>query len=95
MVFVGLKLPLRPFFMVSSVIVFYLCIKFTGMGIHSLQLAGLLPTTNAQGIPNIPFFALYSSWESALPQIVLVVAAILIVLIKNIKTRNMISANNN
>jgi len=34
MIRLGLKLPIRPFFMVSSVIVFYLCIKFTGMGIH-------------------------------------------------------------
>ncbi|MGE7941760.1 FTR1 family iron permease [Lysinibacillus xylanilyticus] len=95
MVFVGLKLPLRPFFMVSSVIVFYLCIKFTGMGIHSLQLAGLLPTTNAPGIPNIEFFALYSSWESAIPQIILVLAAILILLIKNIKHKNFKTVNNN
>ncbi|AZU62498.1 FTR1 family iron permease [Neobacillus mesonae] len=95
MVFVGLKLPLRPFFMVSSIIVFYLCIKFTGMGIHSLQLAGLVPTTNAPGIPNIEFFALYSSWESAIPQIVLVFAAILILLIKNIKSKKLITANNN
>ena len=95
MVFVGLKLPLRPFFMVSSIIVFYLCIKFTGMGIHSLQLAGLVPTTDAPGIPNIEFFALYSSWESAIPQIVLVFAAILILLIKNIKSKKMITVNNN
>ncbi|WP_286228450.1 FTR1 family iron permease [Neobacillus mesonae] len=95
MVFVGLKLPLRPFFMVSSIIVFYLCIKFTGMGIHSLQLAGLVPTTNAPGIPNIEFFALYSSWESAIPQIVLVFAAILIILIKNLRSKKFITANNN
>ncbi|MCM3571256.1 FTR1 family protein [Neobacillus mesonae] len=93
MVFVGLKLPLRPFFMVSSIIVFYLCIKFTGMGIHSLQLAGLIPTTNAP-IPSMEFFALYSSWESAIPQFVLVFAAILILLFKNIKRKKLIAANN-
>jgi high-affinity iron transporter len=95
MIFVGLKLPLRPFFMVSSVIVFYLCIKFTGMGIHSLQLAGLIQTTNASGIPSVEFFALYPSWESAIPQIILVLAAFIILLYKNIKTKRLISANNN
>src|SRR3954452_16135908 len=78
MVFVGLKVPLRPFFMVSSVIVFYLCIKFTGMGIHSLQLAGFIPTTNSQSIPSIEFFAIYPTWESTIPQIMLVLGAAII-----------------
>lgn len=87
MIFVGLKLPLRPFFMVSSVIVFYLCIKFTGMGIHSLQLAGFIQTTNSQSIPNIEFFALYPSWESTIPQVVLVLGAIIVLLSKRLKNR--------
>jgi high-affinity iron transporter len=94
MVFVGLKLPLRPFFMVSSIIVFYLCIKFTGMGIHSLQLAGLIPTTNAATIPSVEFFALYPSWESSIPQIILVLAACFILLYKNIKNKKHIIPNN-
>lgn len=94
MIFVGLKLPLRPFFMVSSVIVFYLCIKFTGMGIHSLQLAGLIPTTNVQSIPSIEFFALSSSWESTIPQLILVLAAVMILLSKRYKSKKLITANN-
>jgi high-affinity iron transporter len=93
MVFVGLKLPLRPFFMVSSIIVFYLCIKFTGMGIHSLQLAGLIPTTNASAIPSVEFFALYPSWESTIPQIILVLAAVFILLFKNVKSKKIITSS--
>jgi high-affinity iron transporter len=85
MVFAGFKLPLRLFFTVSSIIVFYLCIKFTGMGIHSLQLAGLIPTTNAQSIPSVVFFALYPSWESTIPQLILILAAIIILLVKRNK----------
>jgi len=85
MIFVGVKLPLRPFFMVSSVIVFYLCIKFTGMGIHSLQLAGLIQTTNTSHIPSIEFFALYPSWESTIPQVILVIGAVIILLLKKQK----------
>ncbi len=94
MVFVGLKLPLRPFFMVSSVIVFYLCIKFTGMGIHSLQLAGLIQTTSAD-IPSIEFFALYPSWESTIPQILLVFGAVILLFIQSFKSKKFITANNN
>lgn len=95
MVFVGLKLPLRPFFLVSSIIVFYLCIKFTGMGIHSLQLAGLVQTTNSQSIPSIGFFAIYPSWESTIPQVILVLGAAIVFLSKNIKSKKIITANNN
>ncbi|NRD78606.1 FTR1 family iron permease [Bacillus sp. BRMEA1] len=94
MVFVGLKLPLRPFFMVSSVIVFYLCIKFTGMGIHSLQLAGFIQTTNTSSIPSIEFFALYPSWESTIPQIILVIGAVIIILSKKLKNKKLVELNN-
>ncbi|WP_223593018.1 FTR1 family iron permease [Neobacillus bataviensis] len=95
MVFVGLKLPLRPFFMVSSLIVFYLCIKFTGMGIHSLQLAGFISTTNAESIPSVEFFALYPSWESTIPQVILVLCAVIILLSKQFKSKKLMTANNN
>ncbi|CAH2716082.1 Ferrous iron permease EfeU [Neobacillus rhizosphaerae] len=72
---VGLKIPMRPFFLVSSILMFYLCFKFTGMGIHGLQLAGLLPATQAP-IATIDFFAIYSTWESFIPQMILLVVAV-------------------
>ncbi|MDP4164299.1 MAG: FTR1 family protein, partial [Bacillota bacterium] len=89
MIYVGLKLPLRPFFMVSSVIVFYLCLKFTGMGIHSLQLAGIVQSTNADRVPSVSFFALYPSWESTIPQLALVIVAIIIVAVKKFNLKKM------
>ena len=91
MVYVGLKLPLRPFFMVSSVIVFYLAVKFTGMGIHSLQLAGLIPTTNAPSGLSIEFFALYPSWESIIPQLLLIMAVLIFLLIKKYSNKKLIT----
>ncbi|MBL0385670.1 FTR1 family protein [Tumebacillus sp. ITR2] len=82
MLFIGVKLPMRPFFMVSSFIVFYLCLKFTGMGIHSLQLAGTLPSTTSAQLPSADFIALYPSWVSTVPQLLLVVIALGAILIK-------------
>jgi high-affinity iron transporter len=81
---VGLKIPMRPFFLVSSILMFYLCFKFTGMGIHGLQLAGLLPATQAP-IPTIDFFALYSTWESFIPQMILLIVAVTAALINKRK----------
>ena len=74
---VGLKIPMRPFFLVSSILMFYLCFKFTGMGIHGLQLAGLLPATHLS-IPTIDFFAIYPSWESTIPQVILLAVAVIL-----------------
>jgi len=78
MLFVGMKLPIRTFFMVSSLIVFYLCIKFTGLGIHSLQLASWLPATHVSALPSIDFIGFYPSLESAVPQFLIVLSALLV-----------------
>ncbi|MDG0813411.1 FTR1 family iron permease [Cohnella rhizosphaerae] len=66
----GAKLPIRPFFLGSSLIVFYLCFKFMGSGIHSLQMAGILPSTVNEALPDLTTFSLYPSWYSTLPQLV-------------------------
>ncbi len=80
-IFIGVKLPIRPFFIVSSFIVFYLTIKFLGMGIHSLQLAGVIPTTSIT-VPSIELFAFYPSLQSLIPQLTLIIAAIIVVFLK-------------
>jgi high-affinity iron transporter len=88
----GMRLPLRPFFLVSSLIVFYLCVKFTGMGIHSLQLAGELPSTPAAWLPSFEFVALYPSLESAVPQLLLVAAAVLVVAVRRLRHKRALEA---
>ncbi len=66
----GSKLPIRPFFLGSSLIVFYLCFKFMGSGIHSLQMAGVLPSTVNEALPDLTSLSLYPSWYSTLPQLI-------------------------
>lgn len=80
MIKIGLKIPMRPFFLVSSILVFYLGFKFTGMGVHGLQLAGVLPATRIPYLPSIDFLALYPNWQSALPQLFLLILALAIVI---------------
>lgn len=70
----GSRLPIRPVFLVSSVIVFYLCFKFMGSGIHSLQMAGVLPATVEEGLPDLSALSLYPSWYSTLPQLLFLAA---------------------
>lgn len=86
---IGLRIPMRPFFLVSSFFVFYLCFKFAGMGVHGLQLAGYLPATTANWLPTWDFIALYPTLESAIPQFILLMSALFAVLWDRRKTIHM------
>ena len=83
---VGLRIPMRPFFLISSLLVFYLGLKFTGMGINGLQNAGVLSATSSDNLPTITWLAVYPSWQSVVPQIVLVLGAIVMVVKNNINS---------
>ncbi|ASK62681.1 iron permease FTR1 family protein [Virgibacillus phasianinus] len=87
---VGKKLPLKPFFLVSSLIVFYMCIKFMGSGIHSLQLAGYIPSTINEMIPTISFLGIYPSWSSTLPQLMIIILAVFVIAARQLKIRRAI-----
>lgn len=83
----GSRLPIRPVFLVSSVIVFYLCFKFMGSGIHSLQMAGLLPATVDEGLPDFASLSLYPSWYSTLPQLVFLTVGCVAVIMSFVSAR--------
>ena len=68
---VGLKLPLGAFFRGLSLLIFYLGFKFLGSGLHALQVAGWLPITPLSGIPKLRWLGLYPTWQTLIPQVVL------------------------
>ena len=70
----GLRIPLRPFFLVSSVLLYYLAFKFIGTGIHALQVSGVLSATPAI-VPSWEPIGLFPTWETTLPQVALLVLA--------------------
>lgn len=84
---VGLRIPMRPFFMVSSLLVFYLGLKFTGMGVNGLQLAGLLQATSSDSLPSIAWLAMYPTWEGFIPQVILIVVAVAMVILNHLNSK--------
>ena len=84
---VGVKIPLRPFFMVAGLLVYYLGFKFLGSGIHALQIAGILPASPLDAIPTLPFFGLYPTWETVGPQLLLLVVALGVVVYLRLQDR--------
>lgn len=76
----GLKIPLKPFFLVTSILIYYLGFRFIGAGIHSLQVAGILSATPGKFLPASEGLGLYPTWETTLPQIALLVGALAVVI---------------
>ena len=81
----GVRLPIRPFFLGTSVLVFYLAFKFIGSGIHSLQVAGRLQATPVDYLPASGWLGLFPTWETTLVQAALVLAALSFVLVTRLQ----------
>lgn len=88
MLYLGVRLPLRPFFLISSAIVFYLCFKFMGSSIHSLQLAGAIPATINPALLSASFLNIYPSWYSSIPQLFLLLGALTLILTQSLTQSN-------
>jgi len=71
LIVVGVRIPMRPFFAVASVLTFYLCFKFVGTGLHSLQVADVLNATTEDYLPSNDTLGLFPSWQTTIPQVIL------------------------
>ncbi|MGH2520353.1 MAG: FTR1 family iron permease, partial [Chloroflexota bacterium] len=74
MLVLGVRIPIRPFFLLTSALVFFLAFKFAGMGVHSLQIAGLLQAHPLSFIPSIDLLGVFPSLETCLMQLAVLVA---------------------
>ncbi|UVI33263.1 FTR1 family iron permease [Paenibacillus spongiae] len=83
------RLPIRPFLLVATLLIYYLVFKFMGQSLHSLQISGQLPTHVLDSMPTITWLGFYSTWETIIPQLIVVVIIILqVVLIERKKRPN-------
>ena len=69
----GLRIPLRPFFAVTSALLYYMALVFAGTGIKELQEANILPRTMIPGFPHADLIGLYPTVETLTAQGVLIV----------------------
>lgn len=72
----SLKIPTKPFFQGTSILMFCLAISFAGGGIKELQEAGVIGMTRVEGSPTIPLLGIYPTLESMLPQLFLVLIVV-------------------
>ena len=75
----GIRIPIRPFFAVTGVLLYVLAFKFAGGGIRELQEAGWIGVTPAP-VPNVAWLrdwlAIYPFVEPLLAQALLVLAVV-------------------
>lgn len=81
--YTAVRLPLKPFFLFTSGLLFLLCISFVGKGVQELTEAGVI--SGATTLPfmqgfSLPDLGIFDRAETLLPQFLLLVAAVWIYL---------------
>ena len=75
----AVKIPLAPFFAVTSTLLYYLAFTFAGKGILELQEAGWVSATPVKIIPAVSLLGIYPSWEGISVQFLLILAMLIAV----------------
>ena len=78
----GVKIPLRPFFTVTSILLYYMAFVFMGKGIRELQEGNIMRITVIPGGPHVDAMGVYPSVETLAAQGLLV----LLLLFATLKT---------
>ena len=81
--FTSVKLPLKPFFLFTSILLYLMCISFMGKGVIELTEAGVISGSTV--IPamqgwSIPILNIYDRAETLIPQVMLVIITVWILL---------------
>jgi high-affinity iron transporter len=71
------KISVGPFFKVATILIYFLAFKILGLSIHALQLTNHINTSQINSLPIINWMGFYPTWESTLPQGVIVLIFIL------------------
>ena len=64
----GVRLPLKPFFAVTSAFLYYMALVFAGTGIAELQEGGFVSLTPVAGVPRVPAIGLHPTVETLTAQ---------------------------
>ena len=69
----GVRIPMRPFFTVTSILLYYMAFVFMGKGIRELQEGNIMRITVIPGGPHVEAMGIYPSMETLTAQGILIV----------------------
>lgn len=87
--FTSVKIPIGPFFLVTSILMSVLVVVFAGGGVHSLIEGDLLPAFYLNGVPTNDWLGLYPYVECLVAQAIAAVAVIALFVVGFIKQRKL------
>jgi high-affinity iron transporter len=82
----GVRIPMRPFFTVTSILLYYMAFVFAGKGIRELQEGNVVRITLVHGFPHIDGMGIYPSVETLTAQGILL-ALFIFMLVKTFAQR--------
>jgi high-affinity iron transporter len=68
----GVRIPMRPFFTVTSLLLYYMAFVFAGKAVRELQEANLVPNTYVAHVPHWDAFGIYPSAQTLAVQGILI-----------------------
>jgi high-affinity iron transporter len=72
----SLVIPIKPFFMATSILMYIMSVAFAGGGVKELQEADVISVTPVNFVQSIDILGIYPTVETLLPQAVLLLLAI-------------------
>jgi high-affinity iron transporter len=71
----AVKLPIRPFFIFTGALLYYMAFVFAGNGMMELIEGKILEPSLISWMPTVPFLGIYPYWQTLTPQMLLIAAA--------------------
>ena len=87
--FTSVKIPIGPFFLVTSILMSALVVVFAGGGVHSLIEGDALPATYLQGLPTNDWLGFYPYVECIVAQVIAAVAVIALFVVGFVRQRRL------
>lgn len=72
----ALKLPIRPFFLFTGALMYYMSFVFVGKGVMEMIEGKLFSPNLVAWVPTVPFIGVYPYLQTLLPQCVIILAAL-------------------
>jgi high-affinity iron transporter len=71
----SLKIPLKPFFLATSALLFIMSISFIGSGIKELQEGNVISVTPVPFVHSVDILGIYPTLETLIPQLILLIVS--------------------
>jgi high-affinity iron transporter len=84
----SIRLPLKPFFLGTSVLLFIMSITFVGNGIKELQEGNVIGVTPVSGVASVDILGIFPTLETLIPQVVLLVITVITFIIQLRRSKN-------